>query len=177
MPFTAEQISEALQYDDKVKVAGFDVDGILRGMAFYNAQHRPLLTWFVGKLISKKKFLSILSTGFGFCSVIFGWDMHDKTYFKELTVSNAQNGYRDILARVDMDSFRRIPWECESGVPGPGQQKSNIPFFLIWFLDPDTMEPIAPCPRGFLRRVMEKVNKNKWKAMAGGKSSLIFLRL
>lgn len=57
-----------LRNDDKVKVAGFDVDGILRG-----------------KVISIKKFLSIVESGFGFCSVIFGWDMHDKTYFKELS--------------------------------------------------------------------------------------------
>ena len=42
--------------------------------------------------MSKKKFLSIAKDGFGFCSVIFAWDMHDENYFKELKISNAENG-------------------------------------------------------------------------------------
>jgi glutamine synthetase len=41
---------------DKVKVGGFDVDGILRG-----------------KYISLDKFLSAAEHGLGFCDVIFGW--------------------------------------------------------------------------------------------------------
>jgi glutamine synthetase len=60
-----------------VKVAGVDVDGMLRG-----------------KLMKKGKFLSIITEGFGFCSVIFGWDQHDATYYKELAISNKENGYR-----------------------------------------------------------------------------------
>jgi glutamine synthetase len=28
----------------------------------------------------------------GFCSVIFGWDMHDKIYTEELEISNCDNG-------------------------------------------------------------------------------------
>lgn len=129
------------------------------------------IPYILGKIISQKKFLSILESGFGFCSVIFGWDMHDKTYFRELSISNANNGYRDILAKVDISTYRRIPWEAESFPPSaPYAQapRTPIPFFLVHFLDPDTMKPIAPCPRGFLRKAMESVEKNKWKAMAGG---------
>ncbi|MEX5585746.1 hypothetical protein ABFV49_28040, partial [Pseudomonas lurida] len=73
---TAESLPDLLKDDTKVKLAGLDVDGILRG-----------------KLVSKKKFLSVATAGFGFCSVIFGWDMHDQTYLKELKISNAENGY------------------------------------------------------------------------------------
>jgi glutamine synthetase len=40
-----------------VKVAGVDLDGILRG-----------------KYMAKDKFFSAVKGGFGFCSVIFGWD-------------------------------------------------------------------------------------------------------
>lgn len=97
---TLDNVAEILQRDTRVKLAGVDVDGMLRG-----------------KLVSKKKFLSIVSEGFGFCSVIFGWDMHDQTYFKELAISNKENGYRDIVAIPDLSSFRRIPWE------------NNVPFF------------------------------------------------
>lgn len=62
-PYTNESILELLKDDKKVKLAGLDVDGILRG-----------------KMISMDKFKSVISGGggFGFCSVVFGWDMHDK---------------------------------------------------------------------------------------------------
>ncbi|KAK3372269.1 putative glutamine synthetase [Podospora didyma] len=135
---TADHLPDLLREDNAVKVAGIDVDGILRG-----------------KLVSKKKFLSIAGEGFGFCSVIFGWDMHDLTYFKELRISNKENGYRDIIAVPDLNSFRRIPWE------------NNIPFFLVSFLDPDTLKPLFACPRGLLRAQLAKLQKKGYGAMAG----------
>ena len=136
---TTQSLEKLLEHDTKVKVAGIDIDGILRG-----------------KLMSKKKFLSIAESGFGFCSVIFGWDMHDQTYFKELKISNADNGYRDIIAVPDLESFRRIPWE------------DNVPFFLISFMDPDTGGPVSACPRGLLKTASEKLEKQGFGAMAGG---------
>lgn len=136
---TIDNLPQLLKEDTKVKVAGIDVDGILRG-----------------KLISKKKLLSIAKDGFGFCSVIFGWDMHDQTYFKELKISNAENGYKDIIAVVDLSSFRRIPWE------------DNVPFFMVSFYDPDTKDPVCACPRGLLKTAMDKVEKAGYGAMAGG---------
>jgi glutamine synthetase len=137
---TAEQLPDLLADDNSVKLAGVDVDGILRG-----------------KLVSKKKFLSIATTGFGFCSVIFGWDMHDKTYFQELKVSNKENGYRDILAVPDLSTFRRIPWE------------HDVPFFLVSFFDPNTKEPVPACPRGLLKTQLEKLADKGYGAMAGGR--------
>ena len=136
---TLGNAAEILQNDTKVKVAGIDVDGQLRG-----------------KLMAKKKFLSILSDGFGFCSVIFGWDMHDQTYFKELAISNKENGYRDIVAVPDLSSFRRIPWE------------ENVPFFLVSFFDPETRQPVCACPRGLLKTVLGKAEAAGYNAMAGG---------
>ena len=44
----------------RVKVGGFDIDGVLRG-----------------KYISLTKFWSAVDKGFGFCDVIFGWDIED----------------------------------------------------------------------------------------------------
>jgi glutamine synthetase len=137
---TLENLEATLEQDTAVKVAGIDVDGQLRG-----------------KLMAKSKFLKIASEGFGFCSVIFGWDMHDKTYFRELLISNAENGYRDMIAIPDLSSFRRIPWE------------DNVPFFLIEFRDPDTGGRISADPRGLLRTVVDKVEKAGYGAMAGGK--------
>lgn len=137
---TLENVAEILKNDTKVKLAGVDVDGQLRG-----------------KLISKKKFLSIAADGFGFCSVIFGWDMHDRTYFKELAISNKENGYQDLVAVPDLSSFRRIPWE------------NDVPFFLVSFLDPETREPVCACPRGLLKRALSKVEAAGYRAMAGGR--------
>lgn len=137
---TIESLPSILADDNSVKLAGVDVDGVLRG-----------------KLVSKKKFLSIAKTGFGFCSVIFGWDMHDQTYFKELKISNKENGYRDVIAIPDLTSFRRIPWE------------DNVPFFLVSFRDPDTEEPLSACPRSLLKRQVDKLAEKSWGAMAGGK--------
>jgi glutamine synthetase len=136
---TVESLPSLLENDTKVKVAGVDIDGILRG-----------------KLMAKKKFLSIAKEGFGFCSVIFGWDMHDMTYFRELKISNKENGYRDILAIPDLNSFRRIPWE------------DNVPFFLVSFYDPDTQRPLSSCPRGLLKTASDKLDKAGYGALAGG---------
>ena len=136
---TLDNLPDLLENDTKVKVAGVDVDGVLRG-----------------KVMSKEKFLSVAGEGFGFCSVIFGWDMHDQTYFRELKISNSENGYRDMLAIVDLSTFRRIPWE------------DNIPFFLISYLEPDTKKPVSACPRGLLKTAMQKIEAKGYSALAGG---------
>lgn len=139
---SAETLPELLKDDACVKVAGVDVDGVLRG-----------------KLMAKKKFLGIVKDGFGFCSVIFGWDMHDQTYFRELAISNKENGYRDIIAIPDLRSFRRIPWE------------NNVPFFLLSFRDPDTDKSLSACPRSLLGRAVDKLHEQGLGAMAGGEPS------
>jgi glutamine synthetase len=141
---TLDSLPKLLENDTKVKLAGVDVDGILRG-----------------KLVSRKKFLSVAKEGFGFCSVIFGWDMHDQTYFRELKISNAENGYHDIIAVPDLSTYRRIPWE------------DDVPFFLVSFFDPDTGKPVSACPRGLLKTAVEKLQTKGWGAMAGGKLLLL----
>ncbi|KAH9930739.1 uncharacterized protein B0H18DRAFT_1083811 [Fomitopsis serialis] len=135
-PKSLLELEDLLRDDTKVKVA---VDGVLRG-----------------KFMSKEKFLSAASSdGFGFCSVIFGWDLHDTVYSKELLISNRANGYRDLLATIDLSTYRRIPWE------------KNVPFFLVSFLDPDTKEPICADPRGVLKGVVDKAASKGWQCYAG----------
>ena len=144
---TLHNVEEALKNDTKIKLAGVDVDGMLRG-----------------KLISKKKFLSVVKDGFGFCSVIFGWDMHDMTYFRELKISNKENGYKDLIAKIDLSSYRRIPWE------------DNVPFFLVSFYDPDTGLSVSACPRSVLRRAVAGLEEAGYQAMAGGTSEPRMMR-
>ncbi|TCD62179.1 hypothetical protein EIP91_007263 [Steccherinum ochraceum] len=138
-PKTLEDLKGLLKHDIKVKVAGIDVDGVLRG-----------------KFMSKEKFLSAaVGDGFGFCSVIFGWDIHDTVYPNELLISNRANGYKDLAAVIDLSTYRRIPWE------------NNVPFFLVSFLDPDTREPICADPRGVLKKVTERAQDMGFSCYAG----------
>ena len=84
-----------------------------------------------------------------------GWDIHDTVYSRELLISNKDNGYRDILASIDLSSFRRIPWE------------NNVPFFLVSFLDPDTKQPIVVDPRGILKITTERAEEIGYECFAG----------
>jgi glutamine synthetase len=87
-----------------------------------------------------------------FCS---GWDIHDTVYSRELLISNRSNGYRDILASVDLSTYRRIPWE------------NNVPFFLVSFFEPDSRMPLCVDPRGVLRRAMDIAKDKGRECMAG----------
>lgn len=102
---TVEELPNLLANDIKVKVAGIDCDGILRG-----------------KVMAKEKFLDIAQKGFGFSSAVFGWDMQDMLYTTDARIAPADSGYVDFLAVPDLNTFRRIPWE------------DNIPFFLVHFV-------------------------------------------
>jgi len=77
----------------RIKVGGFDIDGILRG-----------------KYISREKFDSAVEKGLGFCDVIFGWDSSDALY-DNVGVTGWHTGYPDALARIDLSTFQVIPWE------------------------------------------------------------------
>ncbi|KAN0077232.1 glutamate---ammonia ligase [Tylopilus felleus] len=139
VPKSLPDLEHILKHDTKVKVAGIDVDGVLRG-----------------KFMSTAKFLSaVRSGGFGFCSVIFGWDISDSTYTRELTISTKENGFRDVLAQVDLSTYRRIPWE------------NNVPFFLVSFLDPVSLKPLCADPRGVLRLACEHAHKLNLNCVAG----------
>src|SRR5438876_2701420 len=82
----------------KIKVGGFDIDGVLRG-----------------KYISRDKFDSAAETGLGFCDVVFGWDSSDSLY-DNVKVTGWHTGYPDQPARVDLTSFRVIPWEPDTAL-------------------------------------------------------------
>lgn len=81
--------------------------------------------------------------------------MHDAVYTRELAISNRENGYRDVLAQVDLSTYRRIPWE------------NNAPFFLVSFLDPVSLKPLCVDPRGVLRLTCERALEMGLKCIAG----------
>jgi glutamine synthetase len=141
---TSETLPNLLEHDIKVKVAGVDCDGVLRG-----------------KVMSKEKFLSIVQDGFGFSSAIFGWDMHDLLYTTKSqpgSNSTADTGYADFVAMPDLSSFRRIPWE------------DNIPFFLLRFSDNENRSIVGD-GRGMLKSVTDKLASGGYQASAGGEAN------
>lgn len=121
---------------NKVKLAIVDIDGILRG-----------------KYVHKSKFLSALESGFGFCNVVFGWDSADVCYDNS-EFAGWHTGYPDAAVRLDIDSYREIPWE------------DNVPFFLGHFVDQDGKR-LPICPRSLLDTVIEKAEASGYKAMFG----------
>ena len=117
----------------KVKVGGFDIDGLLRG-----------------KYVSVEKFESAMKSGFGFCDVIFGWDMHDVLY-DNAKVTGWDSGYPDTHARIDLDSFRVIPNEPDTAA------------FLVDFVTKDG-DAHPACPRGLLKKVIADAKKLGYSA-------------
>ncbi len=110
---------------EKVKLGGFDIDGVLRG-----------------KYVSLEKFFSAAESGFGFCDVIFGWDSSDILY-DNVTVTGWHTGYPDAPARIDLSTFRLLPWEEKTA------------FFLVDFFKKDGT-PLGVSPRQVLRRVVKR---------------------
>src|SRR5438128_12020147 len=112
----------------RVKIGGFDVDGLLRG-----------------KYVSLDKLRSALAGGFGFCDVIFGWDIGDVLYDSS-SVTGWERGFPDAHAELDTSTLRAIPWE-------PG-----VAAMLCDFRGEDG-GPHAACPRSLLKTVRERAKK------------------
>lgn len=120
-------VKEIIQYaknhaSGKVKIAISDIDGVLRG-----------------KYISSDKFLSVVDSDTSFCDVIFGWDSADAAY-DNATYTGWHTGYPDAPSRLDLSTFRKIPWE------------NDLPFFLGELIQKEN-EPMV-CPRQLLRKVL-----------------------
>lgn len=81
--------------------------------------------------------------------------MHDLTYPRELLVSNKSNGYRDIIGKIDLGTYRRIPWE------------NNVPLFLVYFQDQESDEPLPVDPRSLLDKFAKKAKDMGWDCMSG----------
>ena len=121
---TTQQITDYIKQhpSGKVKLAITDIDGVLRG-----------------KYVSTEKFFTVLEGRLGFCDVVFGWDMNDAAY-DNVKFTGWHTGYPDTPVQIDLDTFRKIPWE------------NDLPFFLGDFIDEKNI-PAAVCPRQLLRKI------------------------
>jgi len=124
---------------NRVKVAVSDIDGVLRG-----------------KYLHKDKFYSAVEGGFGFCDVVFGWDMMDVTY-DNTTLTGWHKGFPDVLAKIDLGTYRTVPWD------------GGVPFFLGDFVGEKGGKevPLLICPRQVLKRVLKRAEKLGLTAMCG----------
>ena len=114
---------------EKIKVAITDIDGILRG-----------------KVINKKKFLSIVEGGFGFCDVVFGWDSADELY-DNVQFTGWHTGFPDANAQIDLSTYRHVPWD------------NDIPFFLADFSNSQD-NGLYACPRNLLKNIKNEAIKS-----------------
>ena len=143
----AKQLREAFREKGitKVKVGGFDIDGVLRG-----------------KFVALEKCWSMIDSGFGFCDVIFGWDMADVLY-DNANVTGWHTGYPDIHATIDLSTFRVIPWE-----PGTAA-------FLVDFVTKDG-KPHPACPRSLLKAMVGKANAAGYRPLFGAEFEFFMFR-
>jgi glutamine synthetase len=132
MKLSKERITEEVKTsaNPKVKVAITDIDGILRG-----------------KYLHKDKFLGSLEGGFGFCNVVFGWDSGDVAY-EGMEYTGWHTGYPDAMARLDPQTFRKVPWD------------EDVPFFLGDF-------DLDICPRNLLKKVKSRAEQAGFHANFG----------
>ena len=93
----------------------------------------------LGKYMSKSKFFSSLENGFAFCDVVLGWDSKDQLY-DNVKYTGWHTGYPDAPVRILPQSCRELPLE------------NGMLLFMGEFKD----QAEAICPRGTLRRVIEK---------------------
>ncbi len=112
----------------RVKIAYADIDGILRG-----------------KYISTEKFLQAADGGTSFCDVIYGWDANDVAYDNG-KYTGWHTGYPDAPARIDLQTFRKIPWE------------GDLPFFLGELVD-EKGQPADVCPRQLMKKIRDQATK------------------
>src|SRR4051812_49216759 len=117
----------------RAKIGGFDIDGVLRG-----------------KYVSLDKLRSAIKGGFGFCDVIFGWDIADVLY-DNAKVTGWATGYPDTHARVDPNTFRVLPHEPDTAA------------FLVDFVTADgTAHPA--CPRSLLKGIVARAAERGYAA-------------
>ena len=94
-----------------------------------------------GKYLNRAKFLSGLDKQLGFCDVVLGWDSNDQLY-DNTRYTGWHTAYPDALVRVLPDTQRDIPFE------------PRTTFFLGEF----SGAAEAICPRGTLRRVLQRAD-------------------
>ncbi|HEX2215778.1 MAG TPA: glutamine synthetase [Xanthobacteraceae bacterium] len=102
-----------------------------------------------GKSMSREKFFSALESGFGFCDVVLGWDSNDQLY-DNVSLTGWHTAYPDAHVRILPATCRAVPLEGD----------------MLLFLGEFDGEAEAVCPRGTLRRVLQRADGMGYAALA-----------
>jgi glutamine synthetase len=126
-PKTTAEILATLQSNNtkSVKLAITDLDGVLRG-----------------KMVSFQKFTTMVEQGFGFCDIVFAWDVNDVAY-DNLPFTGWDTGFPDATATIDLGTLRNIPWEA------------GLPLVLADFSQYERAASL--CPRSLLKRTIAQL--------------------
>jgi glutamine synthetase len=92
-----------------------------------------------GKYLARDKFLTALDRNLGFCDVILGWDSNDQL-FDNTAFTGWHTAYPDATVRILSATRREIPFEPKT----------------LLFLGEFAGRAESVCPRGTLRRVLER---------------------
>jgi glutamine synthetase len=104
---------------------------------------------FRGKYMAADKLASALEKGFGFCDVALGWDSNDQLY-DNVGFTGWHTAYPDAEARLLPETLRFMCFE------------DGMPLILGEFAG----RAEAICPRGLLRRVLDRAAGKGWKVKA-----------
>ncbi len=96
-----------------------------------------------GKYLSRDKFLAGLDKNLGFCDVILGWDSNDQLY-DNTKFTGWHTAYPDATVRILPSTRRDIPFEPKT----------------VLFLGEFAGRAESVCPRGVLRRVLDRAAKS-----------------
>jgi glutamine synthetase len=102
-----------------------------------------------GKYMGREKFFSALEKGFGFCDVVLGWDSNDQLY-DNVKLTGWHTAYPDANVRVLPETCRAVPLENN----------------MLMFLGEFEGAAEACCPRGVLRRVIERAARSGYSVSA-----------
>src|SRR6266480_299430 len=128
-----------------VKIGAPDIEGVYRG-----------------KRVAAKHFLNSLEEGFGQCDVLFGWDIGE-VVLPNLTFSNWERGFADIVMKPDLTTFALVPWE---------EQVASC----VCDLWTEHGEPVSISPRYVLQRVVERARSLGYEALAAAELEFRFFR-
>lgn len=103
-----------------------------------------------GKYMSRDKFLSAIDSGFGFCDVVLGWDSQDQLY-DNVRLTGWHTGYPDAPVRLLPETCRETPWQDGA----------------LIFLGEFAGQAEEICPRGVLRRVLDRAERSDFICRAG----------
>ena len=128
-----------------VKIGTPDIEGVYRG-----------------KRVAAKHFLNALEEGFAQCDVIFGWDIAENI-LPNLTVSNWEHGFADVILKPDLSTFRLVPWE----------ERIASCVCDIWT---EHGEPFTVSPRYVLSSVVERARALGFEPLAAAELEFRFFR-